>query len=139
MIGIGILSAFNKGLSGGGFGPVVTAGQIMAGQDYKGAIGVTTFAEAPICIVGFLTYLIGKTVTTFDQSVLQIPMSEFLKKMFSPELFQWELILALFLGSILVAPFGAFATKIIKKEWMHYILGVIIIVLGVWTLYKTFF
>ena len=32
IIGIGLLSAFNKGISGGGFGPIVTGGQIMAGQ-----------------------------------------------------------------------------------------------------------
>ena len=29
MLGIGAISAFNKGLSGGGFGPVVTAGQMI--------------------------------------------------------------------------------------------------------------
>jgi len=31
--GIGILSAFNKGISGGGFGPVVTAGQLISGRE----------------------------------------------------------------------------------------------------------
>jgi len=29
IFGIEILSAFNKGISGGGFGPVVTSGQLM--------------------------------------------------------------------------------------------------------------
>ncbi len=139
MIGIGVVSAFNKGMSGGGFGPVVTSGQIMSGQDHKAAIGVTTFAEAPICIVAFLTYLAGRTVKTFSGPVLEIPVSEFFKKMFSPEMFHWQLILALFLGSIIVAPFGAFATKLIKREWIHYILGVLIIVLGICTLVKTYF
>jgi len=54
MVAVGVLSGFNKGISGGGFGPVVTSGQIIAGREGKSAIGATTFAEAPICIAGFL-------------------------------------------------------------------------------------
>jgi hypothetical protein len=57
IIAIGLLSAFNKGISGGGFGPVVTGGQIMAGQEQKKAIAITLFSEIPICLVGFFTYL----------------------------------------------------------------------------------
>lgn len=138
MVGIGILSAFNKGLTGGGFGPVVTSGQILAGQRHKGAIGVTTLAEAPICIIGFFTYLIGRSIGEFNGSVMSASVTEFFVKMFSPKMFQWELILALILGSVLIAPFGAFTTKSLKKEKMHLILGLLIIVLGIWTLVKTY-
>lgn len=137
MIAVGLLSAFNKGVSGGGFGPVVTAGQILSGQNHKAAIGVTTLAEAPICICGFFTYLIARTVTELPPPILSMPVSSFIRNMFSPQLFQWELILALFLGSVLVTPFGAFTTRILKKEWMHLITGILITVLGVWTLVKT--
>ena len=70
LVAIGILSAFNKGISGGGFGPIVTGGQILAGQKHKTAIGVTTLAEAPICITGFFTYLIARTVQEVDAPVL---------------------------------------------------------------------
>lgn len=138
MIGIGIVSAFNKGLSGGGFGPVVTSGQILAGQRHKGAIGVTTLTEAPICIIGFLTYLIVRSIGEFNGSVMSVSVSEFFSKMFSPKMFQWELILALILGSVLVAPFGAFTTRSLKKEKMHLILGILIIILGIGTLIKTY-
>lgn len=137
MIGVGLLSAFNKGVSGGGFGPVVTGGQILSGQDQKAAVGVTTLAEAPICICGFFTYLIGRTVYELQPPILGLPLSSFIHQMFSPKMFQWELILALLLGSILVAPFGAFTTKILKKEKIHYFIGTLIIVLGVWSLLKT--
>ena len=40
---IGLLAAFNKSLSGGGFGPVMTGGQIIAGNECKNAIARTTF------------------------------------------------------------------------------------------------
>ena len=138
MIGVGILSAFNKGLTGGGFGPVVTSGQILAGQDHKGAIGVTTLAEAPICIVAFLTYMIGRVIMEVKTPVLDMSVGDFFSRMFTSRMFPWELILALILGSILVAPFGAFTTKSLKKEQMHLTLGLLIIILGVWTLVKTY-
>jgi uncharacterized membrane protein YfcA len=137
MIAVGILSAFNKGISGGGFGPVVTGGQILSGHDHKAAIGVTTLAEAPICISAFLTYLIGRTINEFQSPVLSVPISDFLHHMVSPKMFQWELILALLLGSILVTPFGAFTTKALKREKIHYIIGTLIVALGIWTLLKT--
>jgi len=139
IIGVGILSAFNKGLSGGGFGPVVTGGQILAGQKHRGAIGATTLSEAPICIVSFCTYLIGRTILEIKSPVLDIPFAEFTTIMFSPKMFQWELILSLLLGSIFVAPFGAITTRILKEDKLHVVLGLLISVLGIWTLMKTYF
>lgn len=137
MAGVGVISAFNKGLSGGGFGPVVTAGQVLAGQDHKAAIGATTLAEAPICIVAFFTYLIGRAFIEIQTPVFDMPMAQFIQRMFSPKMFQWELILALLIGSVMVSPFGAFTTRLLKREKIHYILGALILVLGVWTLIKT--
>ncbi len=140
MAGVGIISAFNKGVSGGGFGPVVTGGQVLAGYKHKAAIGVTTLAEAPICICGFFTYIIGRTVKELQPPILSMPVSSFFHYMFSPKMLQWELIIALLLGSILVAPFGAFTTRILsRKAKMHYILGILIITLGALTLIKTWF
>jgi uncharacterized membrane protein YfcA len=136
MIALGIASAFNKGISGGGFGPVVTGGQILSGQDHKAAVGVTTLAEAPICICGFFTYVIGRTIKDVAGNVLDMPFAEFLKEIFSPRLFQWELFLALVIGSVLVTPFGAFTTKMLKSERMHLFLGVLMLTLGIWTVAK---
>ena len=45
MLCLGSLAAFNKGISGGGYGPLVTSGQVLAGVDTKTAIGVVSFAE----------------------------------------------------------------------------------------------
>ena len=138
MVLIGVLSAFNKGISGGGFGPVVTAGQIMAGQKHKRAIGTTTLAEAPICITSFLTYLVGRTAIELNGSIMDMSAKEFLTRMFSFQMFQWELMLALLLGSIMVAPFGALTTRRLDTKYMHLILGSLIIILGIWTLIKIY-
>ncbi len=53
VIGIGVLSAFNKAISGGGYGPLVSSGLVMAGREGRSAIGTTDFAETFICLAAF--------------------------------------------------------------------------------------
>jgi len=138
MVVVGALSAFNKGLSGGGFGPVVTAGQIMSGQKHKAAIGVTTLAEVPICATAFFAYLIARTIAEVNPPILGLSVGSFMKTMFSPAMFNWELMLALLIGVVLVAPFGAFTTKKLSDKYMHLILGSLIAILGLWELLDTY-
>jgi uncharacterized membrane protein YfcA len=38
---LGTIAAFNKGLSGGGYGPLLTSGQILSGVCEKGAVSIT--------------------------------------------------------------------------------------------------
>jgi len=114
ILGIGAISAFNKGLSGGGFGPIVTAGQMISGQASKSAIGATTLAEMPICIAGFLVYLLRNGMST------------------------WNLVVFLGSGAIIGALVGPHITATFKNEKRIRIgLGIIVIVLGIWTLAKT--
>lgn len=54
---IGILAAFNKALTGGGFGPVTSTGGIIGGLEAKASIATTTFAELCICLAAFIVYL----------------------------------------------------------------------------------
>ena len=56
IVGLGALSSFNKALSGGGFGPIVVSGQILTERPGRNAIGTTDFAEAPVCLMGFLMW-----------------------------------------------------------------------------------
>ncbi|TET21287.1 MAG: sulfite exporter TauE/SafE family protein [Candidatus Stahlbacteria bacterium] len=138
MIGVGIISGFNKALSGGGFGPVVTGGQIISGHKAKRAIGVTTFAEAPICITGFITYIVVKLIKQDPTPLLSRPVGDIASSIFSTSILRWDLIVALLIGVIFVAPLGPLLTKkIIKIKW-HYILGPLIILLGAWVLIKTY-
>lgn len=38
--GLGLVAAFNKGISGGGYGPVVTGGQVLSGIEGRSAVGI---------------------------------------------------------------------------------------------------
>ena len=55
---IGFISAFNKALSGGGFGPIVTSGQLIVGRDSKNSVGATTMSEVEICLASFVVWLL---------------------------------------------------------------------------------
>jgi len=112
MFAVGLLASFNKGLSGGGFGPVTTGGQIIGGNKHKNAIGCTTLSEAPICIVGFLTFFFINGLT------------------------DWNLVGLLSLGSFFGALTGATLTQKLRTKKSVYLLGIIILCLGLWTLYK---
>lgn len=129
MMVIGIFSAFNKALSGGGFGPVVTGGQILSGARPGRAVGVTTLSEGPICIVSFFLYIIMRVIKEVEGPILEMPASKFFSMIFSTQLFQWELLIALLLGSIIVAPFAAFTTRL-TGEKLHKIVGILMLILG---------
>lgn len=115
IVAVALVSAFNKGLSGGGFGPIVTGGQIMAGQEQKRAIATTLLSEVPICLAGFLAYAWVRTVTPTAL----------------------DLAGALTLGAVVAAPIGAFVTSRLQGTSVRLLVGLLILALGVSTLIRT--
>jgi uncharacterized membrane protein YfcA len=109
---VGLVSAFNKGLSGGGFGPVVAAGQVIVGQEPKSAVAITTAAEVPVCLASFAIYALNGTI-------------------------DWHLLATLCVGAGLAGLVGPHATRRIASRKMHYILGALVLALGVATLVKS--
>ena len=109
---VGLISSFNKAMSGGGFGPVVTTGHIISGMDSKNAIGITTLSEAPICIVAFIGYML-----------------------FHPG-FTWNMAIALIVGAGIAATLGPRITSRFHSPRLRTVVGILALVLGVWTLVK---
>ena len=114
LVGVGLLSSFNKGISGGGYGPLVTGGQVISGREAKSSIGSTTLAEAIVCIVGFLGYVLIKGGIF------------------------WRLAAATSIGSIIAAPFAALTVRKVNSEKLKFIIGLATTILGTLTLAKTF-
>ena len=109
---VGVVSSFNKGLSGSGFAPIVTSSQIAVGRDARRAIGSTVLAGVPICAIGFLTYTLARGV---------------------PDL---ALILPLCAGAVAAAPIGAFMTGRFPSANLGRGLGALVLLLGIWMLVK---
>jgi len=56
LAGFALLAGINKGISGGGYGPVVTLGQIFAGVYEKTATAITSLSEGLVSAIGAVTY-----------------------------------------------------------------------------------
>ncbi len=116
VMGVGLVSAFNKGMSGGGYGPIVTGGQILTGVRAATAIAVTSLSEGLVCLVGVIAYWAG------------------LK---GSGLIDWRLALPLVIGAVLSTPLTALTTKALDvKLNLKSLVSVVVLVLGCVTLYK---
>lgn len=104
----GLLGAFNKSFTGGGFGPIVTSGQVVSGHGSKASIATTIVSSVPICLAGFITYVTAR------------------------DFHDWQLLLSLTVGSILAAPLGALYVRRMKERDLKSALGTVIIGLSVW-------
>jgi uncharacterized membrane protein YfcA len=113
---LGLLAAFNKGISGGGYGPLVTGGQILSGVNSKNAIGITSLAEGLTCVVGVVTYL------TFTNHTVE-----------------WNLAPSLVVGAMLSVPFATYTVKKFSPKGLKVIVGVATLILGLLTLGKIIF
>jgi len=112
LMGISLLASFNKGISGGGYGPLVMGGQMLSGIDVKNAVGITAFAEGITCLVGFMVYLAsGKAI-------------------------DWKLIGVLVVSAVLAVPVAAFTVKNASSARLKKYVAVLMIVLGLFTLLK---
>jgi uncharacterized membrane protein YfcA len=111
---LGIIASFNKGMSGGGYGPVVTGGQILSGVEGKSAVGITSLAEGLTCLVGVITYVL----------VARNPID-------------WRLAPIIIVGAVCSVPLSAVSVKRISSRHLKMAIAAITIVLGVLTLVRT--
>jgi uncharacterized membrane protein YfcA len=58
MLFFGALAGFNKGIGGGGYGPVVTIGGILSGIPAKSMMAVTALSEGTVCVVSILVWFL---------------------------------------------------------------------------------
>jgi len=113
LLGLGSLAAFNKGISGGGYGPIVTAGQILSGVKARSAIGIISLAEGITCAVAVLMYvLIGRNI-------------------------DWLLSILLSIGVVLSAPLAAFIVRKIESRRLKVVIGISTLLLGLSTILRT--
>jgi len=104
------LAAFNKGISGGGYGPIVTAGQILSGVNARSAIGIISLTEGVTCFIAVLLYLfIGRNI-------------------------DWLLSILLSIGVVFSAPIAAFVVRKIDSRRLKLAIGISTLLLGLSTI-----
>ncbi|MFB0508290.1 MAG: TSUP family transporter [Thermodesulfobacteriota bacterium] len=109
---LGSVAAFNKGISGGEYGPVVTGGQLLSGIKGNNAVGITSLARGLTCMVRLATYVI------LDGGI------------------NWTLAGPLVLEGIYSIPMSALSVNRIQTHKMKIYIGVSTLILGIFTLLK---
>ena len=112
--GLSLIASFNKGMSGGGYGPVVTGGQLLSGVGGENAVGITSLAEGLTCIVGVIAYFLTQKII------------------------DWILAPYLIIGAVISVPLSALTVKRIKTKRLRMIIGIITLILGIVTTGKIF-
>lgn len=111
---LGLVASFNKGMSGGGYGPVVTGGQLLSGLEGKNAVGITALAEGLTCVVGVIMYVA-----------------------LSRESINWRIAPYIIAGAVLSVPLSAKSVKIINTRILKLAIALLTISLGTFTIAKT--
>jgi uncharacterized membrane protein YfcA len=113
--GLGLLASFNKGLSGGGYGPIVTGGQVLSGVRSRNAVAIASLAEGLTSAVGVIIY-----------SINRVPIHS-------------GLAISLIIGAVVSVPFAAYFIRRISPEKMKVIIGWMTTALGGYTLLRVVF
>ena len=111
---LGLAASFNKAVSGGGYGPLMTSGQILSGVDGKAAIGITSFAEGFTCLGGAAMFLLlGQAIDL-------------------------KLLIPVVAGALFSVPFSAQIVRLTREDLVRKIIAGLTLLLGILTLGRTF-
>ncbi len=109
---LGLTAGFMKGITGGGFGPVITGGQVVLKIPVKSAVAVTSIVEAAASLLG-----LGLSVALLGM----------------PDL---KLCLVLTGGSLLAVPLAAWTVQDLPKETLKTTIGFAMLFLGIMSLIR---
>lgn len=112
MLVLSAVASFNKAVSGGGYGPLVTSGQILSGVRGKASVGITSFAEAFTCLLAVTLFLVkGGWINL----VVFVPMCA---------------------GALTSVPFSVFVINHARENLLKTVIGVVTMVMGALTIFK---
>jgi uncharacterized protein len=112
LLTLGIVAAFNKGVSGGGYGPLMTGGQLTAGVKEKEAVVITSLCEGFTCFTGLVVFFVlGGSLN-------------------------WFYVAPLCLGSMVSVVPAAKTIRIIPEGLLKKAIGWATLLLGLMTLWK---
>lgn len=112
MMALSTIAAFNKSLTGGGFGALLTSGQIIGGLEGKSAAAITSFAKGITGGIGIVVYLANGS---------QVEL---------------KYLLAILVGSFLAVPFATGFIKKFDERQVKKIIAIVTLIMGTITLLK---
>ena len=109
---LGVIGGFCDAIGGGGWGPVVTTTLVARGKNPRLTIGSVNYSEFFV---------------TFAQSVVFVLTLSFSQ--------YWQIILGLLIGGAIAAPLAARVTKTLPVRGLMILVGTLIVILSIRTIY----
>lgn len=109
---LGLFGGFCDAIGGGGWGPVVTSTLVAQGKYPRNTIGSVNFSEFFVTLAESVTF------------VLALSFSQY-----------WQIILGLLIGGSIAAPIAARMTKRLPLKALMILVGALIIILSIRTIY----
>ena len=111
---LGLIGGFCDAIGGGGWGPVVTTTLVARGKNPRLTIGSVNFSEFFVTFAESVTFVLTLTFTQY-----------------------WQIILGLLIGGAIAAPLAARVTKTLPLKGLMILVGTLIILLSIRTIYLT--
>ena len=112
---VGLVAAFNKTMTGGGYGPLATAGQIISGVNPKESVAITALSESITSVLAIIAYILSGITLNY------------------------QLLVLLTTGALLSIPLAVYFVKNIGVKDHSRAIGIIAIVLGSYTAFHMIF
>jgi uncharacterized membrane protein YfcA len=109
---LGLLGGFCDAIGGGGWGPVVTSTLVARGKYARTTIGSVNFSEFFVTFAESITFVLA---LSFGQ--------------------YWQIILGLLIGGAIAAPLAALLSQKLPLKTLMIVVGILIILLSIRTLY----
>ncbi len=116
MLFFAALGAFNKGVGGGGYGPVVTVGGLLSGVPIKSMLAVTALSEGSVCVFSIIVWVALAVSTSMTIDYLILP--------------------SMLLGSMVAAVAAPYAVKVFPAKLWKWVVPIYCIFLGAFSFYK---
>ncbi len=110
---LGFIGGFFDAIGGGGWGPIVTSTLVARGKDPKFAIGSVNLAEFFVTVAESMLFLLTIGLT------------------------HWQVVAGLLIGGVAAAPVAAYACKRLPARALMVLVGLLISLLSIRTIYLT--
>ena len=109
------VGGFNKGVGGGGYGPVITVGGLISGVPVKSMVAVTSFAEGLTCLAAVVTWFALVSVGV---------------------IVDYMLLPSFVLGTVVAAVGAPYTTRVIPEVFWKWAVPIYCCILAAYSTYK---
>jgi uncharacterized membrane protein YfcA len=109
------VGGFNKGVGGGGYGPVITIGGLLSGVPVKSMVAVTSFAEGLTCLSAVVMWF---------------------ALLYTGVIVDYLLLPSVVVGTIMAAVFAPWTTRVVPEVFWRWLIPIKSLILAVYGFYK---